>query len=268
MHRRVSVNSADKPQATTKRSFNVTTNAEEALPLQPKGHDEDNKTEVFDQEAALPHFQVLIDFVHKYLAKQIQLYERLRQGKEKYISFENLWMLFDTGDTIVCPSRSPTETRRVHVPVAKKYTTQAYRVVASSRGMPKTRKFGPENFAAAVKSSPAHPKSFMSMTYGYTSLCVYCYYIDYNGVEFGVVSEALEFKPFEGQAEIRSLLAYPACYELDVQLYDRGKVFLDAISISYMQHEGLTVGPGRQEVRSMRYHPHNQFNLSHMATLD
>ncbi|KAI0193584.1 hypothetical protein EV127DRAFT_360831 [Xylaria flabelliformis] len=113
----------------------------------------------FDKPAALPHFQSFVAFVDKYLGKQINLYNRLREAKEERVAFENLWMLFESMDTIYCPLREvgqdekinlfdDTGNRPKHKPI-RRHTPQAYRVVTASWGTPrqsffassKTRKF-------------------------------------------------------------------------------------------------------------------------------
>ncbi|KAK3682063.1 hypothetical protein B0T22DRAFT_530543 [Podospora appendiculata] len=123
----------------------------DVLPFAPaENNSEDDDVQAFDRPAALPHFQAFLAFVDKYLGKEIQLYERLREAKETHIAFENLWMLFDANDTIYCQYRE-AETEeysniegRDHTPI-RRHTPQAYRVVASSGGMPLARTMAPSS---------------------------------------------------------------------------------------------------------------------------
>ncbi|KAI1083013.1 hypothetical protein F5B20DRAFT_577402 [Whalleya microplaca] len=256
-------------------------NESEALPFKTTDHSENDDIQAFDRPTALTHFKAFLDFVDEYLGNQIQLYERLREGKEHQISFENLWMLFDVNDTIFCPLREVgTEVLynsdgSDHAPI-RRYVPQAYRVVATSGGMPFTRTLAPALTAKGV-DNPTFPISFNNpilapgpetgqqvvseiflqsipisrrVRNSYTELCVYCFYIDFDGVEYGMVSEVFIFKPFEKEVDIRSLQAYPTRYMLVDTLHDRGKAFLDATRISHMQYEGLTVGPNREEINS------------------
>lgn len=83
-----------------------------------------------------------------------------------------------------------------------------------------------------------------------TDLVVHCSHLDFNGHEYGCVDDLFVFKPFEGEMDIRSLEAYPMSYFDKKKLDIRGERFVDATSVSHMQHQGLTVGPSRDEIDS------------------
>ncbi|RSM12541.1 hypothetical protein CEP52_002422 [Fusarium oligoseptatum] len=231
------------------------------------------------EEKRRPAFcKILLAFVDEYLGEQIQLYERLRMGKEQHIAFENLWMLFDVGDTIYCPLREAgTEEHfnvegpgHTHTPI-QRHTPQAYRVVATNGGMPYERVMAPsskmrgndksvaivgtgtQTGAEAIASVLTHPAELWGkVRNNYTEFNVYCFYLDFNGVEYGSVREVFVFKPYEREMEIRALQAYPDRYMIEDQLRQRGEMFLDVTRISHMQYEGLTVGPSREEASLMR----------------
>lgn len=271
----------------------TTTNREESdvLPYAPANNGEHDGIQAFDRPAALPHFQTFLAFVDEYLGKEIQLYERLREGKEQHVAFQNLWMLFDVNDTIYSPlheARAEEYTNiegADHTPI-RRHTPQAYRVLATTGGMPFSRTMAP-TFRRKETDAFIAPASFSSslieagaqagaraevnsianmltptahnsreIRNGYTELNVFCFYVDFNGVEYGTVREVFVFKPYEQEMEIRSLQAYPTRYILHDQLHDRGKSFLDATRISHLQYKGLTVGPNREEVSCMACHLH------------
>ncbi|RSL48360.1 hypothetical protein CEP54_012954 [Fusarium duplospermum] len=244
------------------------------LPFARMSDSDDDALEAFDRPSALPHFQALLAFVDEYLGKQIQLYERLRMGKEQHIAFENLWMLFDVGDTIYCPLREAGTEEYFnvegpgHTPI-QRHTPQAYRVVATNGGMPFERVMAPSSKmrgkeksvtslgtgtqagAEASASILTHSAQLSSRVRdNYTEFNVYCFYLYFNGVEYGSVREVFVFKPYEREIEIRALLAYPDRYMMEDQLHRRGEMFLDVTMISHMQYEGLIVGPSREEINS------------------
>ncbi|KAL9118847.1 MAG: hypothetical protein Q9187_004598 [Circinaria calcarea] len=263
--------STEAPDATANREES------DVLPFPPANNSENDSFPAYDRPAALPHFQAFLAFVDEFLGKQIQLYQRLREGKEQYVAFENLWMLFDANDTIYCPLREAIteEYNNVegsdHTPI-RRHTPQAYRVVATFGGMPLVRTMAPA-FKLTKTVDTVAPVSLSNSFIGaranaladiltqtaeisrkirnnYTEFNVYCFYLDFNGVEFGTVREVFIFKPYEREMEIRSLQAYPAHYLLRDQLYDHGRRFLDATRVSHLQYEGLTVGPSREEINS------------------
>ncbi|EDN94389.1 hypothetical protein SS1G_10262 [Sclerotinia sclerotiorum 1980 UF-70] len=129
----------------------TTLNREESdlLPFATTKSSGDDEIPAYDRSTALLHFQAFLSFIDEFFGKKIQLYERLRNGEEHHIAFENLWMLFDTDDTIYCPLREATSEEHAnsegdddHTQI-RRYTPQAYRVVATSGGMPLTRTMAP-----------------------------------------------------------------------------------------------------------------------------
>jgi hypothetical protein len=228
----------------------------------------------YDRPSALPHFRILLAFVEQFFGDQIKLYERLKQGKEQYVAFENLWMLFDSNDTIYCPAPLRTEEIRnldgsSYTPL-RRHNPQAYRVLSTAGGvpsepLPRPPPGGPvmdDYVTMTLSGSEGTNEKLEAITdmltqpaiisrrirNNYSDLNVYCFHIDFNGVEFGTVPEVFQFKPYEREIEIRSLEAYPARYMPEDHLYERGQKFLDYTRVSHLQYDGLTVGPSREEV--------------------
>jgi hypothetical protein len=114
------------------------------LPFPPVKNVEDDWNAPYNRSLALPHFRLLLAFVDKFLGNQVKLYERLNQGKEQYVAFENLWMLFDANDTIYCPLPSAiteginTVDGEDYTPL-RRHTPQAYRVLATFGGTLRNR---------------------------------------------------------------------------------------------------------------------------------
>lgn len=235
----------------------------------------------YDQPEALPQFRLFLDFVTNYLGKDIALYDRLRNGKEQKIAFQDLWMLFDQGDTIYCPLRSSTGeeypmvgSETPHVPVTR-HTPQAYRVVATEGGMPhqstllQSNELGEardgldtttlrttvvesgdtttgETTVTEILTQAANLSRKIRGTYG--NFVVYCFYVDFDGQRYGKIQDAFVFKPYERKMDIRGLQAYPVAYASAKDLQTRGREFLKATQVSHLQYEGLTVGPLREDV--------------------
>jgi len=272
----------DAPKFQDASNATLSANEESSnLPFAPTtgSEGEDDELEPFERPAALAHFRTLLAFVDQYLGKQIRLYERLRGGQEPHVAYENLWMLFDANDTICCPLREAATGKYNnvdgddHEPV-RRHTPQAYRVVATSGGLPLMSTIAPK--FRQKESSDAPKMSAQSGSQGdnviqqtlaianlltqsvqlsrrmrdsYSDLHVYCFYIDFDGVNYGIVPEVFVLKPFEREMEIRNLLVHPVKLDArNASLQDRGKLFLDATNVSHLQYDGLTVGPNKEEV--------------------
>ncbi|EPE35643.1 P-loop containing nucleoside triphosphate hydrolase [Glarea lozoyensis ATCC 20868] len=262
----------------------------------------------------LEHFRIVVTFIECYFDKQINLHKRIRAGKEDKVAFENLWMLFEAGDTVFAPSTGgesiyntydasgnrreatsqqaagrpsgPPMSQELHVSVPRD-VPQGYRVSAEAGGIPLRKALAPHGSLtmdeynneeiASNKSRRTHEvladQSDARSRATYTPLCVYCFYIDYNGERYGTVSEVFIFKQFDEEMEIRSLDICPLFYLDDRMkslscdphstpqairipnyhsnmLEGRGKKFMTATRVSHMNYDGLTVGKSREEINT------------------
>jgi hypothetical protein len=182
---------------------------------------------------------MLLQFVDTYLGKQVHLYRRLRSGHGGKVAFKDLWMLYDTGDTIYCPFREgdqkipsynndANKTQRRDVP-------QAYRVVATTGGIPLRKTFDPRaqvsdaelgtDTGLATGHAAMQDNQFSGSSRGgvglpslrrtkdkYSPLHVMCFYVDFDGLKYVTVSDVFVFRPYDGEMDIRSLEAYPMQY--------------------------------------------------------
>lgn len=81
-----------------------------------------------------------------------------------------------------------------------------------------------------------------------TNFYVYCFYLDFNGIEFGTVQDVSIFKPYKREINIQNLQAYPAQFAPLEKWFKNGEKLIDATKVSHLQYEGLTAGPNRKEV--------------------
>ncbi|KAK5653012.1 hypothetical protein OQA88_9298 [Cercophora sp. LCS_1] len=218
---------------------------------------------------AWSHFKIVLEFLDEYLAESISLYGRLRSGAVQHVAYENLWMLFDAEDIIYAPARDATQAEYVPalgmvpgteaVPIAasrmRQNTPQAFRVLASSGGLPTSKSLVPNRvldgeFVPSPESAIQSDKVIRRIRDTFTEFYVSCLYIDFNGVQYGIVRELFVFRPYEDEMEIKNLQAFPVCYVqgLADSLLDRGRTFIKMTSVSHIQYEGMTTGVKREEV--------------------
>lgn len=262
----------------------------DVLPFPPSTAGKDKMIKEYDRPNALMHFRVLIQTLEPYLGRKLALLERFKNASERSVSFEDLWMLFDSGDTIFSKfheggqviGNNPDNT---HI-TKRRDLPQAYRVVATAGGLPRIRTQAPKQ--GVLKSpldgtwlSPAgagfnsqlevnsRDKSRNAGELGpyrmknrYAQLFVYCFYIDFDGVKYGTVPEIFTFKPYEGVVDVESLDAYPIQYMPGMSepeprdlFLERGRRFIDVTTVSHthMTYEGLTIGNSREEVSPSRH---------------
>ncbi|KAJ6035875.1 hypothetical protein N7540_000154 [Penicillium herquei] len=252
------------------------------------------ETDAYNCPEALRHFQPLLQFVDQYLSKEITLYQQLNSGLGEKVAFKDLWMLFDTGVTIYSASQEGgvkiediEEEDAFHV-TKKRQLPQVYRVLATAGGIPLSKSLSSRYLEA--QSEFRYGDSYMERAFidpmnkivrantrmsstqttknKYSPLHVMCFFLDYDGVKFGTGMEIFLFKPYDGEADINGLAAYPMGYYKSTPLQtpekgshqstidgsssvddfvERGRRFIDVTSVSHMSYDGLTVGGAARE---------------------
>jgi hypothetical protein len=199
--------------------------------------------------------RLLLDFMDKYLAEPLGKHKNARAGNFKTIAFEDLWMLYQPGDIIYCPQRTALATADppqqsppidasggpfapYQVPTTRyrqgfgRETPQAYKIVSVIGG----RQY----------ATPNDPGGRMASTYA--PLKLICYYLDFAGFMFDVVTDTFTFHPFDIELGITDLEAYPLVYasSADIQgesgmrefLAARGRSFVKVSEASHKLYNG------------------------------
>lgn len=162
------VSTYDDPRGPSdKRAFEQDASSqqsEDQTPSSPRS-EQTQFEQSYDEPGAFEHFKRFLDFVDEYLSPKIELYNALKAGKGEKIAYEDLWMLFDTGDTIYCPSRknrtvvkkgegpnsgsnsgsdSDDDDSNFHC-TRRRYVAQAYRVLATTGGSLLKKSWAPKD---------------------------------------------------------------------------------------------------------------------------
>lgn len=139
--------------------------SDDRKPSPPPTGKAQEKEESYERPEAFDHFRHLVQFLDQYLAVKASLFQALREGTREKVSYEDLWMLFETGDKIYSPFRQGRTVIRnetsgsdsgsdsgsesesdddVHI-TRRRYAPQAYRVVATTGGSPLRRSWAPKD---------------------------------------------------------------------------------------------------------------------------
>lgn len=227
-------------------------------------------------QGAIEHFRTLVDFMDKYMSSSIQTYEELRAGKRSQISFENLWMLFGTNETVYSPRQRGSKTwvwsnlDEIQMSNPAGDLPQAYKVAATFGGAPLMKKsdsgiwdtvfprtsspFADARRTSALQFELADSASAdLGIKESYSSFNILCYRLDFDGQEFGTIPGTFIIKPFEGEVDIVSLELYPLRMRKipgnpAEELVNRGREFIKMLHFAYKHYEGLTLGHKREEV--------------------
>lgn len=226
-------------------------------------------------QGAIEDFRTLVDFMDRYMSSSLQTFNDLRAGERSQISFENLWMLFGTNETVYSPRQRGSKTwvwsnlDDYHMSNPAGDLPQAYKIAATFGGAPlmkksdagiwdtvfsKTSPFVDVGGNAALQFELAKSTSAdLGIKESYSSFNILCYRLDFDGQEFGTVPGTFIIKPFEGEVDIASLEVYPLRMRKTrgnpaEDFNDRGRTFIEMLHFAHKHYEGLTLGHKRDEV--------------------
>jgi len=217
----------------------------------PKTEDTDSSVE--DNIQTLDHFRQLHDILELYFHEQLTTLKNLKASTQTQITFEQLWMLFDSGTDIYCRARRGGHKFRDAggTPTERLWTPQAFRI-ASTMGGGRLQTFLHRRlkkpFAAETVSTSARDC--------FADFSIQCYYVEYTGTGWRSVLDYIVLKPFDGPMDIIDLEAYPIQYRSQLKesvdpyqdLIDRGRKYVNLTQISHLRYEGPTIGDSSEEV--------------------
>ncbi|KAI0544468.1 P-loop containing nucleoside triphosphate hydrolase protein [Xylaria curta] len=151
------------------------------------------------------------------------------------ITFEDLWYLFKAGD---------------EVRTTGKDQIQLFRILKVTGGRETLRRW--------LDPPPDHASVKLKEGYLPGSFIIECFYIHYDGVQFGPVNETFQIPKFHGDRDITSLPIMPLRYdgqraELRKDLLKRGNEFAklcNPAQVAHKQYKGLTLDKRQDQVHS------------------
>lgn len=226
----------------------------------PTTETNESSPDSLESEVAVLHLKELLEFIDSYLQVEIALFQEYRNGTKPSVTFSNLWMLFDSTDTIFCPIQNSDQKIRAEEDEDVIFwqqgfgTPQVYRVLASLGGNRRRAAKAKQKKPSRTFAEGKDDNSSQHIREQWTSLYVDCYFIEFDGVRFRAVTDAFEFKPFLGEVSVTSLEAFPLQYHTSIvdggkdPLIQRGAYYADLISVQHVSHKGLTLGDVKEEV--------------------
>ncbi|OCK78400.1 hypothetical protein K432DRAFT_356818 [Lepidopterella palustris CBS 459.81] len=185
-----------------------------------------------DSYETLCDLRCLVRFMDKYL---VPVSKRFKTASCKKIEFQDLWYLFKPGDEVYAPApkittmeinhaTSPEKARRLN-----RYQT-SWRVLYVGGGR--------RALTADEETTPL----LESRPHDFTMIC---YYLDYNGNQFGPTCCNFVIKPFEGSIDITSLEIYPWRFApkgvaIREKLKKDGELFREFIDTKHLQYDGTS----------------------------
>ncbi|KAF1961539.1 hypothetical protein CC80DRAFT_488785 [Byssothecium circinans] len=219
---------------------------------------------------AMHHFDALVRFIDTYLHHRVSVYQNVQLGVQEKLAFENLWMIYEQNEAVLCPARKGEQVLFKHGAEWEEYITehkdlpQVYRVMTTTGGrslfgqLTRSKAKVSDELVYKVTKSGVIERHRQHATIRakdrYSALYVLCYFVGYNGKKFVPQTSVFVVRPYEGEAEIRSLEIFPIRYQAHQEgmklenLQQRGLQFIDYTATTHLHYEGLTLGHSREEI--------------------
>lgn len=194
-----------------------------ATPSSVAGSDHEGSSSrhvVDDCPAALADLRAYVKFMDEEVMGFYTRYDsdKPEEELETKIRFQDLWYLFRVGDLMFRP-----------------VGTGANKELGNtSLGCRTWRCYGTRPHWSKYRITPAEHRSTSGEDDSErSSFGVHCYYIDYTGEEYCVVTQTFEIPPFKGERSIRSLKLYPYRFATRYKEYYQGAIELGRRFIQY-----------------------------------
>jgi hypothetical protein len=208
-----------------------------ATPSSVAGSDHDGSSSnlaVDDCPAALAELRAYVKFMDDEVMTFYTKYDGDKPEKSlpTKIRFHDLWYLFRVGDLMFRPVGTGANKEMGN----------------TSLGNRTWRCFGIRPHWSKYRITPAEYRSTSGEDRDDSeraSFGVHCYYIDYTGDEYCVVTETFEIPPFKGEKNIRSLKIFPYRYapnhkDLYHKTIDIGHRFIKSTKVQHATYQGWT----------------------------
>ena len=226
------------------------------------GHLPLNQTETPE---ALEHLRLLINFMDTDLGPIWELRRRLKAGTLRKIAFSDLYHIFSHGQEIRTPGNKQIQLYVARSPglsilLNAKFSIFWFLLTRTFRYRVLKFTGGREVMYPKMDALSNHASEKLKGE-GYLSglFVIECFYIDFDGTEYGPVNKTFMIRRFEGEKEIDSLPVFPLICDPNgvatrKALRDRGKRFAvlsNTKTTSHKQYSGLTSDQQQEQVSSV-----------------
>ncbi|KAI8962532.1 P-loop containing nucleoside triphosphate hydrolase protein [Daldinia sp. FL1419] len=188
-----------------------------------------------ETDEARTHLGLLCDAMDKYLKPKINMRHRRGHFRQR-ISFDDLWYIFKTG---------------IEVRTTGKSQVQLYRILKVTGG---------RDVISPWRDAPTNHASAKLKEVGYSTgaFVIECFYMHFDGKQYGPVNQTFQISKFDGEREITSFPVIPLDIEdgsdsLRRELLERGRKFAELsnpVKTAHKLYNGLTLDKRPEQVES------------------
>ena len=184
-----------------------------------------------ESEAALAELRCYVEFMSREIIPLYHRFEKLDETSDAKVCFLGPVVLFRVGEIVYRPCGTGADKEIDDLTLGNRH----WRVYGTRPSWPKYRMGIVHDYRNYISGDDGEMASFG----------VHCYYIDYTGDEFCVVTETFEIQPYEGERPIKSLKVFPhrflANHDEKLKTSTKfGKMFLDCLKTRHAAYNWWT----------------------------
>ena len=227
-----------------------------AISTAPKPlHSIEGEKNTDDRTRLRDELRCIVDFMDNDMKDIYSVQKDIDNGTKKVIAFDYLWQLFKPGDVVIEEHAQKRAYIVLHVTGGRSLTKRAQRFKIKEEFSPQEAVL--EKAAYLAK----YPKS--------TPFVLDCFYLDFDGTNFGPRPAKFMFKEYDGEKPIRSLKVFPARFDgspkqTENALIRRGKRFVKLARVDHKYYSGSTIkeSPAFEIQREVSYSSYSNINKS------
>ena len=192
-------------------------------------------TERVDDTRLRDELRCLVTFMDTDLKDIYFVQKDIDQGTRKLIAFDHLWQLFKPGMVVISGKGQKRAYVVLHVTGGRALLRDSQTAIATDDAIgfydAKQREERESYFAKYPKTSP---------------FVIDCFYIDFNGTDFGPLPQRFMFEDYDGEVPINSLEVFPIKFDEDPKkteksLVRRGRNFVKLANVDHKYYSGRTL---------------------------
>ena len=177
----------------------------------------------------------LVNFMDTDLKELFSVQKDIDNGSRRLIAFDHLWQLYKPGHVVISGKGQKRAYVVLHVTGGRTLQRNSQYVMAKDDASdihdPKRRKEKEAYFAKYSKASP---------------FVIDCFYLDFDGTNFGPLPQKFMLQEYEGEVAITSLEVFPIRFDADPKkteksLVRRGRKFVKLAGVDHKYYSGRTL---------------------------
>lgn len=196
------------------------------------------RLEADDPTRLRDELRCIVEFMDHDMKNTFSTQRSIQEGTKKTIAFDYLWLLFKPGDVVISAGQQKRAYIVLHVTGGRALERKAK--TTGSRDKPR------EVSNYAIKEQEQEKEAYLAKYSKTTPFVIDCFYVDFDGKNFGPLPQKFMLAEFEGEKPITSLEVFPLRFDDNPKnterlLAKRGKRFAKLARVDHKYYSGKTV---------------------------